>query len=159
MACSGNCTIQEYEVRNKLYDNATLDPPNQPGCRPSPPFDDAQQAVFDAIDEETKPVSDGCKADCQCVKLANQDPPWTEWARATIEVTYTQGACTWKLKGSYEYRTRQFQGLCGPRKTVAAAAFIPDIELKMIAKVPITGDQLTRITEVLKGKESIVSKG
>jgi len=154
MACSGNCTTQEYEVRNKHYDDVELAPPGQPGCGPSPPFNNAERALFDAIDQETKPVSDGCEADCQCVKLANQDPPWTEWARATIEVTYAQGGCTWKLKGSYEYRTRQFQGLCGPSKTVAVAAFIPDIEVKLIAKTPITGDQLARITEVLKGKEA-----
>lgn len=150
MACSGNCTIQEYEVRNKSYDNVALDPPNQPRCQPSPPFNDAQKAVFDKIDEATKPVSDGCKAHCQCVKLANQDPPWTEWAKATIEVVYTQGGCTWKLQGSYIYRARQFQGLCGPARTVAAVAVIPELNLTVTTRAPITGDQLVAIRDILK---------
>jgi len=150
MACSGNCTIQEFEVRNKSYDNVALDPPNQPRCRPSPPFNDARKAVFDKIDEATKPVSDGCQADCQCVKLANQDPPWTEWAGATIEVAYTQGGCMWKLQGRYEYRTRQFQGLCGPVRTVAAVALIPELALTITARAPITGDQLVAIRDILK---------
>ena len=154
MACSGNCTIQEFEVRNKNYDDVDLNPPIQPGCRPSPPFNNAQQAVFNAIDNETKPVSDGCEDDCQCVKIANQDPPWTEWASATIEVDYALAGCTWKLKGSYEYRTRQFQGLCGPSRSMVAAAFIPDFEVELVAKTPFTGDQITRITEVLKGEET-----
>lgn len=51
MACSGNCKIQEYEERNKLYNNVDLDPPNQPRCQPSPPFNDSQKAVFTKIDE------------------------------------------------------------------------------------------------------------
>lgn len=150
MPCSGNCTIQEFEVRKKSYDDAMLDPPRQPGCAPSPPFADGQRAVFDAIDKETRLAENGCKPNCQCVRFAGQDPPWTERARATVETTYTQGRCSWKLKGSYEYRTRQFQGLCGPVSAVTAAAFIPDLGVTITTQTPIGGDQLGAIREILR---------
>jgi hypothetical protein len=149
-SCRGNCTIQEFEVRNRSYDDAALDPRDQPGCRPSPPFGDGQKAVFDSIDGATKPASAGCLTDCQCAKIANQAPPWTEWAKATIELTYAQSGCSWKLRGSYEFRTRQFQGLCGPLRTVATAAFIPELGLTITGRTPVSGDQLVAIGQLLK---------
>lgn len=150
MACSGNCTIQEYVARNKSYDNVALDPAVQPRCRPSPPYKDAQTKLFEKIDDEMKPVSDGCAANCKCVKIGNQDPTWTDWASATIEVAYAQGGCTWKLQGSYEYKTRQFQGLCGPDRTVASAAFLPELGLTITGQTAVTGDQLIAIKDILK---------
>jgi hypothetical protein len=152
MGCSGNCTIQEFEVRNKSYDDAALDPRDQPDCRPTPPFGDGQKAIFDSIDAATRPASAGCRTDCQCVKIANQDPPWTEWAKARIELTYAQGGCSWRLKGSYEFRTRQFPGLCGPLRTVATAASIPELGLTITGGTPVSGDQLVAIGQLLMAR-------
>lgn len=148
MACSGNCTIQEFQTRNVAINEVNLDGTN---CEPLLMAVDVQFRM--AVGRETQDIVCGCDKKCQCVRIAGQDPPWTDWATATLELTLTNDTCTLTAKGRYEYRTRQLQGLCGPTSGRASVALIPEEGYKLVGEKPVPPQKVGKIKEILGGHQ------
>lgn len=117
--CKGECTIQEFEVRQKNPRDAKATPVGD--C---PPLTEGElDVIVTGVHHELeRPAVEGCcEGPCRCSRFPGQNPPWTD----RTELTYTRvvgkkvgpaAECMYTIEGTVEIRSRIFKGLCVPRR-------------------------------------------
>lgn len=146
--CCGRCIVQVFETRKLKLDRVLKSDDDCEDPRPG----DVRRVLESTVNLETADKVKGCPAECRCVRLKGQDPPWTPWTPTRIQTNFTRGPCVYTILATVEIRSRAFDALCIPGTITGKSygAFAePDTFFVVDRADPIDPEVLLRIRDLL----------